>query len=67
MIDKNEMARELAEKMQQAATQPEPLEGTAGLIGGASLWGLVASRLIDMMEEFARAAVAKYIEESRQK
>lgn len=32
-----------------------------GLIGGNYIWGLVASRLITMMEEVAREAVDQYL------
>ena len=58
MTTHDERAKELAEAMKEAAQTPV---GAPGLIGGNYLWGIVASRLITMMEEVAREAVDRYL------
>lgn len=58
---KNERTKLLADALHQAATAPASPEGASGLIGGNYMWGLVASRLISMMEEIAREAVDRYL------
>lgn len=64
---KQDRTKELAEAMKAAALADEqqhnnPQSGQrAGLIGGNYLWGLVASRVITMMEEIAREAVDQWL------
>lgn len=53
MTDKtiDEHKAELAKALQEAATQQQIPQGAQGAFGLPNIWGLVAGRLIDVIEE----------------
>lgn len=65
MADLDSYKRELAQTFQAAVEQPEAPEGAASAFGMASLWGLVASRLIDMIEQIARELIEERINKDK--
>lgn len=65
--EREQRVKELAEAMHKAATEKPVHEADTsarGLsMGGFNLWGMVADKLITMLEQMARDAVTKYIQQ----
>lgn len=69
MTDKtlDEHKAELAELLKNAAEQKETPEGAQGAFGIPNLWGLVASRLFDAIEQIVQDAIQQRLNKGQEK
>ena len=61
--NREDRVRQLTEAMKEASEASAQPKGSMGFAGMGNLWGFVASRIIDMVEQIARESVNQYFYE----